>query len=530
MRTLPSSLVSFVLLAASATCSCTRQDDESSADIPSADKLEIAAATAPIVPYPLARWRLVDPRELNDVVLWVSHIVIRHRDAASFDPCFSAADWHSTPARGTTRDRLEALALARGVAATARSAPDQFAWLALEYSDDDATRDLGGSLGGLPASQLINFDEVLDALAATPIGSTTDVVETRYGFHVFYRRLPPPKQIVTGRHLVIGHESAGWLKVVGRDDMAPPTRSRDDALALATRVYAEANARPSDFEHLIARYSEHRDALRGGDMGTWSNDEPVPTPRQIEVLENLAPGDIAPPLDSPVGYQILQRVAEPARINYATQVVRLGFNPEAPDEDATSRRSVLATATRLAATLQKRPELFDRLSREYCCETTERWTDGRGSPPLTSALEQLSDRQITPNPVRDAFSFMILKKLAPEAIEKRTTRHDLPSPEAPDVAYLISHYAGDFPLRQLESIAIRARAELALDETDATPLMLLHRAEGQFNPSASPAERNASYRKLLADVQRLLGAERYQRYVAIVNSHFEALLLDRSGI
>jgi hypothetical protein len=315
MRTLRVGLI-LASLAPGVLCAC-----ESRHDLQTSNSSAPSQALDPLVPYPLARWRLADATVLDDVVLWVSHIVIRHRDAESFDPCFSAADWHSPPSRGANRDRLEGLALAQQLAKRARATPDQFAQLAREYSEDDPTRERGGSLGGLPASHLINFGNVLDALAVTPVGSTTDVVETAYGYHVFYRRPRPPTQTVTGRRLVIGHDAAGWLKVVGRQPR-PPSRSRDQALEIANRLYDEARSQPDQFGVLVERHSEHRDAVRGGDMGTWSNDEPVPAPREIELLEHLAPGEMAPPIDSPVGFQIVQRIAERERPQYAMQALR----------------------------------------------------------------------------------------------------------------------------------------------------------------------------------------------------------------
>src|SRR5688572_13976680 len=158
MRTLSVGLI-LALLAPGVRSACEsrsgQQPGESSAQ---------SRGLEPVVPYPLARWRLADQTVLGDVVLWVSHIVIRHREAESFDPCFSAADWHSPPSRGASRERLEGLALAREVARRAKANPEQFAQLAREYSDDDATRERGGSLGGLPASHLVGFDNVLDAL------------------------------------------------------------------------------------------------------------------------------------------------------------------------------------------------------------------------------------------------------------------------------------------------------------------------------------------------------------------------------
>src|SRR6187402_2689871 len=97
-----------------------------------------AAEPAPVA-YPPGRWRLVGTAQLHEVVLWVSHIVIRHREARSFDPCFSFADWHSDRVQ-PTRSRQEALAIAKKIAEEAEGTPEHFAELAARYSEDVGTQ------------------------------------------------------------------------------------------------------------------------------------------------------------------------------------------------------------------------------------------------------------------------------------------------------------------------------------------------------------------------------------------------------
>ena len=62
---------------------------------------------------------------------------------------------------------------------------------------------------------------------------------------------------------------------------------------------------------------EHRDLSRDGDLGTWSSREASPFPREIERLQGLRVGEIAPPIDSPYGFQILLRTSVAERPLYA---------------------------------------------------------------------------------------------------------------------------------------------------------------------------------------------------------------------
>jgi len=127
-----------------------------------------AATAAPAlpVPYPRAAWRLVGREELNDVVLWFSHILIRHDDARLDAVSVNTMHWSSVaPPPG--RSRAQAAALAEAIAEQARNAPQRFGALAQQYSEDITTKDLGGSLGGMRARTLANWPELLDALAAT---------------------------------------------------------------------------------------------------------------------------------------------------------------------------------------------------------------------------------------------------------------------------------------------------------------------------------------------------------------------------
>lgn len=83
-------------------------------------------------PYPPGRWRS-NTMELERVVLWPSHLLIRHADVeVSGGVSFSLTDFRNglPPA---TRTREQALALATELARHARREPERFAELVREH-------------------------------------------------------------------------------------------------------------------------------------------------------------------------------------------------------------------------------------------------------------------------------------------------------------------------------------------------------------------------------------------------------------
>lgn len=123
------------------------------------------AVTLPgrIEAYPPGRWRLQSPVELGRVVLWVSHLLIRHQGSASEVP-FGPPRW-VLPSPPPERTREEALQLGLKVAARAAGAPAEFAQLVLALPEDPVFKHSLGSLGGIVAAEFIAHPQILDALA-----------------------------------------------------------------------------------------------------------------------------------------------------------------------------------------------------------------------------------------------------------------------------------------------------------------------------------------------------------------------------
>jgi hypothetical protein len=227
---------------------------------------------------------------------------------------------------------------------------------------------------------------------------------------------------VSGRHLVIAHDAAPWIELAARGPV--PRRSRADALALAAGLYEQARARPHEFVRLVAEYSEHRDATRGGDFGTWSTWELTQYPREIETLEQLEIGEVAEPIDSLFGVQIIMRVEDAPRQRYAMTAIQFRFDPAKPEADPASRRAALQRAEQISLQLHQDPDRFALLQQQICCPTVVEVITGRSLPALEDALAASKPGQIAARPIEDRnIEYLIPKRLElgalPPAVQAR---------------------------------------------------------------------------------------------------------------
>jgi hypothetical protein len=476
-------------------------------------------------PYPRGRWRLGQAKDLAGVLLWVSHILVRHRDVPAGQLSFEVPQWTSAPP-APDRTREAAFALARELAMRVSGQPDRFEDVAREASEDVATRDVGGSLGAYSALRFSAWPKVLDAIASLEPGQTSRVVETEFGFHVLKRRPPPREMHVSASRIIIGHDDAPWLrKHVARGDL--PRRSRADALALATDVFRRALAAPGEFSRLARDYSEHKEAVRDGDFGRWSTREPTPFRQAIEIASQLEVGGIAPPVDSLFGYQIIQRTTERARVAYQMRNVTIPFQDGVPDSDPRSRASAFRTAARIADRLRTEPSRFDEFERQFCCSEARGWIEGRGSARIEQALSLLEPGEISRGIIEDEASFWIVQRVEARAFPPPPlVRFDLPAPERADVEYLVVRSNW---IETLNGAAKRVEPLLDLDPTRARRFAALHDIAGRLQAAPSKAERHEVYRNLQRELEALLGLRAYGRYATSVESYFREKLIGDSA-
>jgi parvulin-like peptidyl-prolyl isomerase len=512
-----------LLLLAALACSSPREPAPA-VPPPAATATAEGAPADFLLPYPRARWRLVSRDRLYNVVLWVSHILVRHTDARNSVVSFSVGDWTSV-LPPPTRSRAEALALAKQLAGQLESDPGRFAELARTYSEDLNTRDQGGYLGGVAAIDLEFWPQVLDALATIRPGQISQVVETHYGFHVLLRHPPPPQRTLSGSHIVIGHDHASWLETAARGPLLQ--RTREDAEALANRIYETVSADPSRFAELVERQSEHADAVLGGDFGGWSTHDSTAFRNRLIRLSELEEGAVARPIETQLGFEIIQHTAPRPRQTFSADAIVLRFDPEVPAMDRAGRQTVLERASEAAKRLASEPEAFEAVARALgtTVESLPPWLEGRGDPLLTAQLRGLTPGAVLGVPSEGFMRFFIVRRTASAPVVPDAIELELPTPAAADVPHHVGYMPPAAARRLLQTAASEAATELALAPASAQRLIALHEPGAGFDDSASLDERWSAYRSIQQQTRALLGEAQFERYQHILEQACEAALL-----
>ena len=166
----------------------------------------------------------------------------------------------------------------------------------LHSEDPSAQRQDGGAggagdLGYFSAGQMV---EPFETIAyETPVGETSDIFRTDFGYHVLQvtDRIPTP-QAIRVAHIVI----------------APDAHETDtiSALDLARHVYGRLEA-GEPFEGLAQQYSHDRNsAARGGEIGRIDFASRVIEPFKTVAFSLENPGDYSDVIESPLGYHVIR--------------------------------------------------------------------------------------------------------------------------------------------------------------------------------------------------------------------------------
>jgi parvulin-like peptidyl-prolyl isomerase len=486
-------------------------------DLASVSASPVAVADAAREDHP-GDWRFIPADELARSPLWVSHILVAHRESSDEVP-FVMRNWKY--AHSANRTREQALEIARGLAQQLAHSPERFADVASVNSDDRTNRQGGGFLGGVAASEFTHWPDVLDTLLRADVGKPSGVVETRFGFHILMRHPPPPEETLSARRIVIGHEEAGFLRAVSRGRYPP--RSLGQALDIAGTVARRARASGARFELLIDEFSEHLDAQYGGDIGSWSSLEPSPRASQLAALSKLKIGEISQPIQTFEGVVVLQRTAPVERPRYAMDSIFRAFDPEAPAEDPSSRASVSAQFTKLGKELQANPDRFAELQREHCCgPNVEQWSFGRGVLGVSEELDKLAIGQITPEPIEFQWRVALVKRLDPNTIEPPPgplTRIDLPM--APDLhlsAERINPLLVKDWVDQVMRVGGLSAQERLLTQDRKTYQAIHDELATKLAEAQSPEARREPLERALAMLRRTLGLVGYRQYWSAIHT------------
>jgi hypothetical protein len=478
-------------------------------EVPSSPSPPASIARPPLASaYPPGRWRLAPPAVLTNVVIGTSHILIRF-GGVDTQVAGSPAPWRLEPPPRRSRD--EALALAEDISRRLDAEPARFEQLARQYSEDRTTAREGGHQGAGRATDFFQEPNVLDALAVLGPGAISRVLETQHGFQIIRREPLPPPAIVAGRHIVIGHDDSRWLELVGA---AAPPRSHADALVLATEIYEEAAAHPERFEALVAKYSEHPDRVYGGDMGAWSLREPTHYPRGVRALASLAAGGVHAPVESHVGFEIIQRTEEEPRATYAMEAIKLAFQPG----DVASRDTALRKADELLKLLSEDPSRFGALQQEYCCSGPERWIQGHEEPGLTPLVQSLALGEVASRPAVQYVNVVIPRRIDPASLAPEpAARSELPAPDKPPILWGMARMPSRAIARQFEAASIENQAALALSPAELA---------GVQRVTAGLDDERRDDRGLLRHFEELLGQERSRRLFDLIEQRLARELME----
>jgi len=480
------------------------------------------AETAGLPSYPPASWRLALFEDLQRTTLWVGHIVVRHRGS---DPTlFRGGDWRPD-APAPARTPAEARAIAEGIAAKLAVAPDQFEELARAHSDDILTREAGGRLGGIRASDLVTTD-FLDALATLKVGDVSRPFETPYGIHILKRYAPPREEQVAGRRIVIGYRGA----FSGGPNSQ---RSHDEALALATKIANEARQNPQSFESLVEKYSENADRSRQGQMGVYSTLDPGDWPGEIDQLARLAVGQVTGPVDGRVGFEILMRVPVVPQKAYAMTSIKVpivnGPLGEDPAELEAARLKALETVGTVRLALEEHPDRLKEFQDAYCCDRVQRWVEGRGQPELTQLLDSLAFGEIAKEPIQLGGDLLLVKRLDPTRLPPEKPRlTELPLPSEPDYKALLQYNSEGLKVAAASRglvETIRGSGGLA---PETAPIVAKALEQLAARTEQLPADRGAvraAVYATLASLERDLGADGFAAFMAFGRAWIKGQLM-----
>lgn len=169
---------------------------------------------------------------------------------------------------------------------------DSFAELAREFSDDAASKDLGGDLGFVRRGELVRqYEEVAFGMSE---GQISNIVESIFGYHII-QLLEKQGERIHSRHILITAK--------------PTDTDRDKVLDTIRDYYFLLSENPSLFDSLVQTLSI--DDELNPDLGYigWIEYSQLPHEAFLSALFGVRPGDITPPFETAQGFHILKVIS-----------------------------------------------------------------------------------------------------------------------------------------------------------------------------------------------------------------------------
>jgi peptidyl-prolyl cis-trans isomerase SurA len=164
---------------------------------------------------------------------------------------------------------------------------EDFATLALRFSDDRTTAELGGDLGYLRKTDLP--PSVADVIFALEPGDISEPIRGDFSYYIF-KCEEKGEDVIRLRQIVIN------VKLTKEDSLLAKDKAED---------YMKKIREGYSFTELAKRYSDDPNSRDfGGDLG-WIPLDQLPESIKV-VVEGMKPGDIKGPVLSLYGYHILK--------------------------------------------------------------------------------------------------------------------------------------------------------------------------------------------------------------------------------
>lgn len=161
-----------------------------------------------------------------------------------------------------------------------------FAEMAKQYSDDQYSKNKGGSLGFYTVMQLPY--EMEKAMYNTAKGGVSDIIRTKYGYHIIkVDDVRPAYGQIQAAHILI--------------------RTKNGDKALADSLYNVLKG-GANFEEIAAKYSDDNDTKNKGGAVGWVAINKYAQAFEDGLFALKKDGDISAPVQSSSGWHILKRI------------------------------------------------------------------------------------------------------------------------------------------------------------------------------------------------------------------------------